>query len=139
MFKKNIYYFSCLECSFTTAILIVLFHQKFQINLMSLGPAFFTYTPIKPIKQANRITLPMKKNGVFTNRPIKCHIFLNQCSSLILKSPAESPICGPAFFTCVPTRSARLAFICEKNVLEKSKSPLILFYYKRKIKQKIKP
>ena len=24
--------------------------------------------------------------------------------------------CGPAFFTCIPTRSARLAFYCEKLI-----------------------
>ena len=43
--------------------------------------------------------------------------------------------CGPTFFTCNPTRSARLAFICEKFSLEKLESPLILFYFKGKIKQ----
>ena len=47
--------------------------------------------------------------------------------------------CGPTFFTCAPTRSARLAFICEKLILEKSELSLILFYFKGKIKQEIKP
>ena len=42
--------------------------------------------------------------------------------------------CGPVFFTYVPTQSVKLAFICEKLFLEKSESPLILFYFKGKIK-----
>ena len=44
------------------------------------------------------------------------------------KSSMESPICGPAFFTCAPTRSVWLAFIGEKLVFEKLESPLILFF-----------
>ena len=48
-------------------------------------------------------------------------------------------ICGPAFFTCVPTQSTRLAFIGEKKlVLEKLESPLILFYFRRKNKTRKK-
>ena len=47
--------------------------------------------------------------------------------------------CGPAFFTCVPTRSARLAFYCEKLILKKSWSRhLFYFYFKGKIKQERK-
>ena len=46
--------------------------------------------------------------------------------------------CGPAFFTCVRTQLARLAFIGEKLVLEKSESPLILFYFKRENKTRKK-
>ena len=43
--------------------------------------------------------------------------------------------CGPASFTCVPTRSTRLTFFfvekfVKKSVLEKSELPLILFYFK---------
>ena len=35
----------------------------------------------------------------------------------------------PVFFTCVPTQSARLAFIGEKLILEKSESPLIFVLF----------
>ena len=49
------------------------------------------------------------------------------------------PYCGPASFTCAPTRSARLAFIGENLIFGNSESPLILFYFKGKIKQEIKP
>ena len=34
-------------------------------------------------------------------------------------SPVESPICGPAFFTCVPTLSTRLAFYLWKIIFWK--------------------
>ena len=55
------------------------------------------------------------------------------------KSPAKSPIYGPVFFTCVPTRSARLAFYCEKLILKKSWSRhLFYFYFEGKIKQERK-
>ena len=38
--------------------------------------------------------------------------------------------CGPAFFTCAPTRSARLAFYLWKiNFWKKLESPLILFLF----------
>ena len=47
-------------------------------------------------------------------------------------------MCGPVFFTCIPTQSARLAFVGEKLVLEKSKSPFILFYLKNKNKTRKK-
>ena len=47
--------------------------------------------------------------------------------------------CGPTFFTCAPTQSTRIAFIGEKKlILEKSKSPLILFYFKRENKTRKK-
>ena len=47
------------------------------------------------------------------------------------KSPAESPICGPAFFTCVPTRSARLAFYLFVKIwfFEKSWSRHLFYFY----------
>ena len=49
------------------------------------------------------------------------------------------PYCGPAFFTCVPTRSARLAFLFVKNNFWKSWSRhLFYFYFKGKIKQERK-
>ena len=56
------------------------------------------------------------------------------------KSPVESPICGPAFFTCAPTRSARLAFYLWKfDFWKKSWSRhLFYFYFKGKIKQERK-
>ena len=47
--------------------------------------------------------------------------------------------CRPAFFTCIPTQWARLIFIGEKLVLEKSESPLFYFILKEKIKQERKP
>ena len=47
--------------------------------------------------------------------------------------------CRSTFFTCFPTQSARLAFIGEKLVLEKSELPLILFYFKRENKTKKNP
>ena len=46
--------------------------------------------------------------------------------------------CGPVFFKCVPTQSTRLIFISEKLVLEKSESPLILFYFKKENKTRKK-
>ena len=54
---------------------------------------------------------------------------------------STSQNCGPAFFTCIPTRSARLAFYLWKiNVWKKSWSRhLFYFYFKGKIKQEIKP
>ena len=45
------------------------------------------------------------------------------------KSPTESPICGPAFFTCVPTRSARLVFFFLKNNFWKSRSRHLFYFY----------
>ena len=80
---------------------------------------------------SKQIESPCLKKEVPTNRPIKRHIFLTSVQVWSSKSPVESPICGPAFFTCVPTRSARLAFyLFVKNwFLEKLESPLILFLF----------
>ena len=51
------------------------------------------------------------KGKVSINRLIKSHICLNLSSSLTLYlSLVESPFCGLAFFTCVPTRMMRLVF-----------------------------
>ena len=47
-------------------------------------------------------------------------------------------ICGPAFFMCVLICWRESPFNNEKLVLEKSESPLILFYFKRKNKTKKK-
>ena len=43
-------------------------------------------------------------------------------------------ICGPAFFMCVLICWRESPFNNEKLVLEKSESPLILFYFKRENK-----
>ena len=55
--------------------------------------------------------------------------------SLIIK---EAPLCGPAFLTCAPTRSARLAFYFGKVkilVLEKIGVAISFYlYFKGKIK-----
>ena len=47
-------------------------------------------------------------------------------------------MCEPVFFTCIPTRQRDSLFNGGKLVLEKSESPLILFYFKRgsKIRKK---
>ena len=56
------------------------------------------------------------------------------------KSPVESPICGPAFFTCVPTRLARLAFYLWKiNFRKVGVATYFIFIFEGKIKQEIKP
>ena len=53
--------------------------------------------------------------------------------------PKWAPHCGPAFFTCVPTQSTRLAFIWWKINFWKSRSHhLFYFYFKGKIKQERK-
>ena len=89
---------------------------------------------------SKQIESPCLKKEVPTNRPIKRHIFLTSVQAWSSKSPVESPICGPAFFTCAPTRSARLAFYLWKNwFLKKSWSRhLFYFYFEGKIKQERK-
>ena len=99
---------------------------------------------IKHVKIANQtskqIESPCLKKEVLTNWPIKCHIFLTSVQAWSSKSPVESPICGPAFFTCALTRSARLVFYLWKINFWKSRShQLFYFYFKGKIKQEIKP
>ena len=48
---------------------------------------------------------------------------------------------GPAFFTCAPTRLARLAFYCEKLIFLKKVGVATYFIsiFEGKIKQEIKP
>ena len=64
------------------------------------------------------------------------------CSMICTQSSyvCSLTFCGPAFFTCVPTQSTRLAFYLWKNNFSKSRSRhLFYFYFKGKIKQEIKP
>ena len=60
------------------------------------------------------------------------------CPTLMKSTLTREGCCGPTFFMCVPTQSARLIFIGENLVLKKLESPLILFYFKRENKTRKK-
>ena len=63
----------------------------------------------------------MSNNGPLGNC---CKVLKEHLIRHVLKGRNEG-FYRPAFFTCVLTRSARLAFIGENFVLEKLESPLI--------------
>ena len=74
-----------------------------------------------------------------SNRPIKRHIFPNKCSSLILKIPNGVANLWTHIFHMRPHSISETRFLFgEKLILEKSKSPLILFFLKRKNKTRKK-
>ena len=47
---------------------------------------------------------------------------LSSLWNVLLNCSRSERWCGPTFFTCVPTRSVRLAFICENFCFWKSRS-----------------
>ena len=103
--------------------------------------SFMVIKHVKIAKQSSKLTkLPCLKmmryplidqlNAIFSSTSVQAW------SS---KSPTESPICGPVFFTCAPLNRKDSLLFGEKLVLKKSESPLFLFYFKGKIKQERKP
>ena len=99
---------------------------------------------IKHVKIANQtskqIESPCLKKKYLLIDQLNATSFSTSVQAWSSKSPVESPICGPIFFTCAPTRLARLSFYLWKfNFLEKSWSRhLFYFYFKGKIKQERK-
>ena len=102
----------------------------------------WSFKAIKHVEIENQTSKQIEssclKKRVLSNRSIKRHIFLNWCSSLILKNPNGVANLWTRIFHMHPTRSARLIFYLWKNSFEKSEMPLILFYFKKenKIKKK---
>ena len=98
-----------------------------------------SFKAIKHVKIANQTSMQTKSPCLKKMRyPLIDQLNVTFSSTSVqawsLKFPMESPICGLVFFTCVPTRWTRLAFISWKNYyFWKSQSRhLFCFYFKGK-------
>ena len=101
-----------------------------------------SFNAIKHVKIAyqtsKQIKSPCLKKGVLSNRPIKCHIFVNLVFKLDPQIPNRVANLWTRIFHMRPHSMARLIFIGEKLILEKLESPLILFYFKMENKTRKK-